>query len=233
MKIIRDGFLVIIMMICILLQTNVTYGADILNANEIPTQLTTVTIGTKNYVVPESISNINAKVTYGTDTKKVSYTIDLSEICRLELNSKEVFKSLDLSKAIIEVEDRTGREIVRADSKKYEVNSQGNKLIIKVKDENTITNSGDFHSMSIYFPTSFGESVIYYRNKVIGETYMDLLTYQTDHPVKVSLGISGYPKVREAVEVAGKIVEDEEYALALVEDTIDIVVTLREMPSIH
>ena len=88
MKIIRDGFLVIIMMICILLQTNVTYGADILNANEIPTQLTTVAIGTKNYVVPESISNINAKVTYGTDVKKVSYTIDLSGICRLELNSK-------------------------------------------------------------------------------------------------------------------------------------------------
>ena len=233
MKTIRDGFLVIIMMICLLLQVNVTYGAATLEVNEIPTQIATVTIGTKNYVVPESISNINARITYGNDAKKVSYTIDLSEICRLKLNSKEVFKSLDLSKAIIELEDKMGREIVRADSTKYEVSIQDNKIIIKVKDENTIINSGDFHSMNIYFPTSFGESVIYYRNKAAGKTYMDLLTYQIEHPVKVSFGISGYPKVREAVEVAGKIIEDEEYASVPMEDTIDIVVTLREMPTIY
>lgn len=233
MKTIRYRFLLIIMMIGILLQPNVNYGATTVDANEIPTQLTTVIIGTKNYVVPESISNMNAKIIYGTSAKKVSYTIDLSEICRLELNSKEVFKSLDLSKAIVEVEDKAGREIVRADSKKYEVSTEGDKLIIKVKDENTIINSGDFHSMNIYFPTSFGERVIYHRNKVAGETYMDLLTYQIDHPVKVSLDICRYPKVREVVEVEGKIIEDEEYASVPMEDTIDIVVTLREMPTIY
>lgn len=231
MKTIRNSFLV--MTICILVQVNITYGAAILEGNEIPTPLTTILVGTKNYVVPESISSIDAKVIYETSAKKISYTIDLSQICDLELSGKKIFKSLDLSKIIIELEDKTGREIVRANSTKYEISIQDNKIIIKVKDENMITNSGDFHSMNIYFPTSFGESVIYYRNKVAGKTYIDLLTYQMDHPVKASLSISGYPKIREAVEVGGKIIEDEEYASALVEDTIDIVVTLREMPRIH
>lgn len=187
----------------------------------------------KNYVVPESISNMNAKVIYGTNAKKVSYTIDLSEICHLELNSKEVFKDLDLSKAIIEVEDKTGKEIIGAGSSKYEVTIQDSKIVIKVKDENAIINSGDFHNMNIYFPISFNEDVIYYKNVATSETYMDLLTDQITHPVKVSLSVSRCPKVREAVKVAGKIIAQEEYASIPSVDTIDIVVTLREMPNIH
>ena len=189
-----------------------------------------------NYVVPESISNVSAKVTYNTPAKKVVYTVDLQEICDLQLGGQAVFQTLDLSKAIIEVTDTSGKEIVSSSSTKYETSIVGNELIIKVKDEEAIINNGESHKINIYFPTSFGSGIVYYKSTTTSQTYMDLLDVlkdPTSEQVEAQLTVSRCPKIREAVKVNGVIIAEEEYASIPTTHTIDIILTLRQMPSIH
>lgn len=283
MKAKRHGFLAIIMVMCMMLQSTLTYASVILEFNGIPIEVSSNEyleipikqngkvissikqpmpteffdqIGTysleairkdvaelaptgnseNNYVVPESISNVNTKVTYRTPAKKVVYTVDLQEICNLELSSKAVFKTLDLSKAIVEITDITGREIISPSSTKYETSVADNKLIIKVKDENTIINAREFHKINIYFSTSFGSGIIYYKSDTTSETYMDLLDElrnPASNQVKAKLTVSRCPKIREAITLDGTIIAEEEYASIPTEHTIDITFTLRQMPSIH
>lgn len=223
------------------LEHEVLYGPFAIAIGDDVVELPPTGDSENNYVVPESISNVSAKVTYGTPAKKVVYTVDLQEICDLELSSQAVFQTLDLSKAIVEVTDTVGKEIISSSSTKYETKIEGNKLIIKVKDEDAIINDGEFHKINIYFPTSFGSEIIYYKSLTTSETYMNLLDEQKAQAqetpprnlVNAKLTVSRCPKIREAVIVAGKVIAEEEYAEIPTEHTIDIILTLRQMPIIH
>ena len=188
----------------------------------------------KNYIVPESVSNVNAKVTYGTDCKEVKYTINLDNIAGVKVGGKDTFK-LDLSKAVVEITDKTGKQIITDTNTIYEKQIVDNIIIIKVKDNNAITHSGEIHQLNVYFPTSFTNDVIYFKSVTNSNTYMNLIENQSSAPVKVNLTISRKPKTREAVidTDTGIVILPEEYASTPSEDNVLFEVQLREIPSIH
>lgn len=188
----------------------------------------------KNYIVPESISNINAQVTYGIDCKDISYTIDMTGITGIQLLSKDIFK-VDLNKAVVEITDSSGKQIITNTNPYYKKEVVGSSIIITVKDPEAIIYNGEVHEVNIYFPTSFSEDVIYYKDAYNSNTYMQLMENQTSSPVEVNLAISRKPKIQEAVvdEDTGITILPEVYASTSSVDNISFVVQLREIPGIN
>ena len=192
-----------------------------------------------NNIVPESISNVNAMIRYGTDTKKIEYTIDLSAVSSAATSDgNKVFKELtqsQLNNAVIEITDKNGKEIIKAGTGNYEKIITDNKIVIKLKDTNVITNTGETHKINIYFPTYLNEGITYFKQTGNDNTYMKLLESQSLSPVKVKLTVSRCPKEREALidPVTGTIILNEQYATVPKVDDVDIQVLLREIPNIH
>lgn len=192
-----------------------------------------------NNIVPESISNVNAKITYGTDAKKVEYVIDLSNISNVATdNGNKVFKELiqsQLKNAVIEIKDINGKEIIKDGTGNYEKTIVDNKIIIKIKDSNAIIKNGETHEINIYFPTRLNENVAYFKQTGNDNTYMKLLESQSTSPVKVNLTVSRCPKEREALidPMTGNIILAEQYATTPKVDNVEIQVLLREVPNIH
>ena len=200
-----------------------------------------------NYIVPTSVSNFNATITYGVDAKAIKYTIDLKEILNTKLdNGAPCFGEVLLDQATVQLVCRdavmgdTTEMITVGDSNPsgdYSVtlkeNADGVKSVIEIVANNPeiLVSKGSSHTINIYFEVNFEDDIPYgsTSNKVAPSgTYLEVVNREKHKYAQLT--ISRQEKVREEIMLAVGL-KPAEYELKETTETVPM--QLRGIPQIY
>lgn len=231
----------------------VLYGPFAVAIGEAVTEIPPESNNEGNYIVPTSVSNFNATVTYETDAKDIKYTIDLGEVLNTQTTQGKLCFDVDLLRANVEIlyknaagvetrtllnatKDVSGKYISEVTKGGYKRIISGNTIILSLTDADWMIHSGESHTINIYFPTEFKEDINYGLETVSG-SYLELLKCIKDDPIQskaISLTISRRPKCMEAVVLdTGEVVAEAEFESVPKVDIVFIPIELRKISRIN
>ncbi len=128
-----------------------------------------------NFIQPQGVSNVTAKVEFKVKSKDVSYTVKLDKLVDATLSGNKLM-NYDFAKTKVHITKTNDADRILVEGTDYTIQNVGNREL-KV-DFNGFVDAGDEFTIAIYLPSTLTENVIYggteantylnkYRNRIV------------------------------------------------------------------